>query len=123
MENYDFKELLKEKMEQTGDKLASILEQIDKSQSWFYDPPVFGKIPIDVILKISEVLNFDFLSDYLKHIGKDVPLMQVLREPVVNYRKEEEITVQVSIKGDIKKLGKVLEKIKADTDREGVKIQ
>ncbi|SEM65559.1 hypothetical protein SAMN05192574_101353 [Mucilaginibacter gossypiicola] len=122
MEEYPFKALLKEKFELTGEKLAWFLDEADVSQGWFYNPSAFIDTKLKTIMKVSEVLKFDFLSDYFRYIGKEAPTMHVLREPAGTYGNEE-ITVQVSLKGDIRKLSKMLDKIKTETDKEGVKIQ
>jgi len=82
-------------------------------------------IPIHQLVKASEVLNYDFVSEYLGH--SEYPFNKMVKEEV-NYEKtkKDEITVQLNIKGDITLVSKyfpeMLDIVKREANTRGLKI-
>lgn len=126
MEKYPFLSLIKSKLRERGESnnrwLAS---EVGKSARWVDIIEDIEDITLGDIIRISKALEFDFLADYYKWLGKyGLPVMQLVGEPAVVYEKpgKGEIKMQITIVGNPKNATKILQTIQAEGVKQGYKI-
>jgi hypothetical protein len=122
MEDYPFKERVKQKYEAMGKKLPWLLAEIDKSLSWFEKINSISSIQLGVIEQISKALDFDIIIDYYNwcQVNKGGPALQ-LSEPGHDYRTKKKFTLQFKVTGDRETLTEHLDKMLATMEREANK--
>jgi hypothetical protein len=104
--------------------MKGLLAELDKSDRWFYKIKSIGDLQFRVLQDISKYMKYDYLADYFKYIGQEAPVITMLKEPKQVYNKpdDEEISITVTVKGDIKKAGTLLASLKAETEKKGFKM-
>jgi len=120
---YPFSSKVKQLTKQKDLTLLALGEQIGRSERWVQKIDKLEDISVGYVVKISEVLDFDFMSDYYAWLKRESPdALPMLSEPSDVYRSGNDITITVTMRGNIKKAGEMLQKIKATADGEGFKI-
>ncbi len=120
-------EKIKEKVEERGvtqKAFASAIGMTARNLERFFER---SDISINQLVKASEFLNFDFVSLYIENSphGKNIP--QIVKEDSVNYQiKSKDISVQISISGDIETISKnfssLFNKIKSEAEQRGLHL-
>jgi hypothetical protein len=84
-------ELLKKAVEQSGMNITIIAKKINKSRGWFYSVFKNGKISIDTLLQIGNVIHYDFTSE-LKELKKykTNDSSMTLQEPETQYKSKDQ---------------------------------
>ncbi|MDF2851662.1 MAG: hypothetical protein K0S31_2347 [Sphingobacterium multivorum] len=124
-----------------GQRIKEILTEKGVTQTSFADKIGMSRrnlerffknkdISIRQLVDASEILDYDFVSEYLQNNGTNYG-QNLMQEPVVMYERslpqnKNEITVQLTIKGDVTLVSKyfpeILSKLKRETDNYGLTI-
>ncbi|MFD2741936.1 MULTISPECIES: helix-turn-helix transcriptional regulator [Sphingobacterium] len=120
-------EKIKEKVEERGvtqKAFASAIGMTPRNLERFFER---SDISINQLVRASEFLNFDFVSLYIENSphGKNIP--QIVKENSVNYHnKLKDVSVQISISGDVetisKQLSSLLIKIQSEAEQRGLHL-
>jgi hypothetical protein len=124
MEEYPFLSKIKEKIKSKEKSVGWFIGEIERSERWVTGLKDIDKVLVGDVLKISEVLEFDFLADYHTWLNREIPVLSIVKEPQIVYgaSKADDITITINMRGNIKKATKVLSKVKEVTEQEGFKI-
>ncbi len=105
--------------------MPQLAAAIGKSPSWIYEIQKKGihLIMFGDLLGLSRVLEFDFVLDYYRSTGLiSSAEMHLLREPEANYDRANKISIQVTVEGDVKNIGKVLQTLSTEGSKQGYKV-
>lgn len=125
-----------------GQKIKEVLQKSGITQVYFADnigmsrrnlDRFFDKddISIKQLVKASEILNYDFVSEYLEDTSyRTNPDSQfynkLISEPTSSYKTKKEITVQLNLKGDISLVSKyfpeILDVVRREAESRGLTI-
>ncbi|MES2810044.1 MAG: hypothetical protein V4619_15540 [Bacteroidota bacterium] len=124
MTDYPLLGRVKERLKIKGENTGWLIGQIGRSPRWLDLITDIKKVQVGDILNLSKALEFDFMGDYYEWIGREVPVLSLLREPEIKYDKPkgEEITLSLTVRGDVRKASQVLENIKAIAAKDGYKV-
>lgn len=127
MKEYPFKALLKEKADESGKSIVALAKEIDKTDRWVHSIKSINDLTLDMILKVSRACQFDFLADYNKWvIDQGQPPFLKLEEPLVNYEKQKNLSVSISLRGTVQAFnngfGDLLEVVKKEGEKNGFEV-
>lgn len=101
MAEYPLKEKIKEVLADNDKRLPWLLGELDKSESWWFKLQSIDDLQFKTILKISDVLEFDFIVDYYKWAERSLSAGGYLvNEPQIEYDEETGMTVQFKWTGN-----------------------
>jgi hypothetical protein len=96
---YPFFQKIRQILDQKQEKLVWLAAKIDKSERWFFNNQDINKVEMGIINMISEILDFNFGSDYNKWlIEHEQKPLAMLHEPDGTYEdKVKRVTINLKI--------------------------
>ena len=125
---YPFFERIRSLLDEQNETIEWLTNQLEKSPRWLYNNKILTAISLEEILKISEILKFDFLKDYNEWLAENNKNpISIVSEPPPVYKKEKGLTVELKISGSYSNIGMhfadMLEAIKKQADKYGFTIE
>lgn len=87
MKNVHIGSIIRQKLEESPLSIAEFASQINRTRTTVYDIFDRKSIDVDMLLSISEVLNYNFLEEvYLVRSSKQLPSMEAALAPAADCR-------------------------------------
>jgi phage-related protein len=126
---YPFLQKIRQILDQKQEKLVWLAAKIDKSERWFFNNQDINKVELGIVNRISEILDFNFGSDYNKWlIEHEQKPMAMLHEPDGSYDDKVNrvtITLKISAPDHIAEdnTSKLLTEIRKQGEKLGFKLE
>ena len=122
MKPYPLYEVVRRLLTERNKSVMSLAVEIDRSKRYVELLDV-DKVQVSDLLKISKYLDFDFLVDIARHYGGGKePGINLVQEPAVHYESTKKISIQITVEGDVKNIGKLLQTLSAEGSKQGYKV-
>lgn len=125
---YPFLNRIKERLEKQEKTLKWLADEVGISPKTINNNPDITQNSLDFILRISALLEFDFLKNYNEWLieNKEQPI-SMIAEPEGIYQKEQGITVEIKVTATYKTFGlhfaDLLDTLRKETGKHGFKIE
>jgi len=125
MEKYPILFKIRQRLGELNKTMAWLAGEINMSVRWIEKITAIETIYLGNLMELSRALEFDFIADYYKWIGKGIEApLPVLNEPHVVYKKgsSDKITLALTMRGGINDASKMLQAIQKEGQKLGYVI-